>query len=144
MTRRVVTPSITKPVPGPAANPFAAPPRPEIGPGRGPREFRPSPAPRLHALEPGGGGPAASVAMPTPVTELADMLAGDPTLCVRRPGTPDVAPASAPAGPALAALGDCADAPSDAQFARIIEVWPLLSPRAQAALAAVVDALVEG
>ena len=72
-----------------------------------------------------------SVVMPNANTDLAEMLARDGTLCVRRPPAPiaEQLPASDIATTSL-------QPPPDADFARLIEVWPSLSASTRAAIVA--------
>jgi hypothetical protein len=89
-----------------------------------------------------------SVAMPQPVTELSELLAGDATLCIRRSVKACRAEVlhsgeASAARPILAAI-PCDDDPQfGPELARVVEVWPSLPRNAQRAVLAVIDAVLQ-
>ena len=96
-------------------------------------EAKQGPRGTLRVLSEDGRGRSmpSSVVMPSANTDLAAMLARDGTLCVRRPPA-----AIAEQQPATGTPATSPQPPADAEFARLIEVWPSLSASTRAAIVA--------
>lgn len=174
MTPRVVRPLITKPVPGPASESNSRESWRLHGAVDAQDTEGSVPAARCEcaaaaavAVEPDPAkcGPVRpSVVMPTTMTELSELLAGDDTVCVRRPsqrsGDTSAASATAPAqgmgdaesasptgrervaGPVLASLPSL-DIDAEAELAEVIDVWPLLPRSVHTAILAIIDATLD-
>ncbi len=67
--------------------------------------------------------------MPRATTELSELLASDPLLCVRR---------RAESAPAADAASDANPVAGDADLAHVIQAWPSLPRNIRAAIAALV------
>jgi len=78
--------------------------------------------------------------MPRATTELFELLAGDPLLCVQRRSVSNPAPHIPPESPrAVADAASDADSVAvDADLARVIQAWPSLPRNIRAAIVALV------
>lgn len=83
---------------------------------------------------------ARTAAMPIAMTELSELLAGDDTICVRRP---PVAVAPSESRDAETPESASASDNADPQLARVVQAWPRLPGGIQSAIVAMVDAVGE-